>query len=78
MLLEKAVQAMVKTPADPAPRLEAGRICLRNGQVSEGLRWLYGILELVPNHKPTHQVLADHYESQGDTAQAEYHRSRSR
>ncbi len=75
--LEKAFQVIVKTPADPAPRLEAGRICLRNGQVSEGLRWLHGALELVP-HKPTHKVLADYYESVGDKVRAEHHRARAR
>ena len=52
MRLEKVFQAMVKAPADPAPRLEAGRICLRNGQVSEGLRWLSGVLDLVPITSP--------------------------
>jgi predicted Zn-dependent protease len=76
--LEKALQAMVQAPADPAPRLEAGRICLRNGQVAEGLRWLSGVLELVPDHKPTHELLADHFESVGDTAQAKHHRARAR
>jgi Flp pilus assembly protein TadD len=76
--LDKAVQAMVKKPGDPGPRLEAGRICLRNGQVAEGLRWLAGALELDPNHKPTHQALADYYQSVGDAARAEYHRGRAR
>ncbi len=76
--LEKVFEAMVKAPADPGPRLEAGRICLRNGQVSEGLRWLSGVLELVPDHKEAHQVLADHFTSVGNTTQAEYHRARAR
>jgi predicted Zn-dependent protease len=75
--LEKVVGAMMKAPNDPAPRLEAGQICLRNGQVAEGLRWLYGVLELAPNHAQAHQVLADHYASQGDGSQADYHRNRA-
>src|SRR5207253_1053833 len=75
--LEKVVEAMVKAPADPGPRLEAGQICLRNGQDQEGLRWLRGVLELDPKHKPTHQALADYYASHGDTERAEYHRQRS-
>jgi predicted Zn-dependent protease len=78
MRLDKVFQSMVKAPSDPALRLEAGRICLRNGQEMEGLRWLYGALDLVPDHKATHAALAEHYESKGDKAQAEYHRSRSR
>lgn len=76
-LLDATFQAMVKAPSDPAPRLEAGRICLRNGQVSEGLRWLSGVLDLVPNHQAAHEVLADYYESIGDNALAEYHRARA-
>jgi len=75
--LEKAVQAMVKSPADPAPRLEAGRICLRNGQVEEGIRWLSGVLDLVPDHGPTHLILADFYASQGDARRARFHRDRA-
>jgi tetratricopeptide (TPR) repeat protein len=75
--LEKAVQAMVKSPMDPAPRLEAGRICLRNGQVEEGIRWLSGVLDLVPDHGPTHLTLADFYASQGDARRARFHRDRA-
>src|SRR5262249_20269029 len=65
--LEKVVEAMVKAPADPEPHFEAGQICLRNGQDQEGLRWLRGVLELNPNHKPTHQALADYYAAHGDS-----------
>ena len=78
MLLEKTVAAMVKTPNDPGPRREAGRICLRNGQVSEGLRWLDGALEVAPDDKPTHQILADFYASQGDMVRAKFHRDKAR
>jgi tetratricopeptide (TPR) repeat protein len=76
--LEKDLEASVKDPADPAPRLEAGEICLRNGQDAEGLRWLSGILERNPDHKPTHKVLADYFAARGDARQAEEHRRRSR
>ena len=74
--LDAAFQAMVKAPNDPAPRWEAGRICLRNGQVSEGLRWLGGALQADPNHAPTHLTLAEHFAAQGDQQQAAYHRQR--
>jgi predicted Zn-dependent protease len=78
MRLEKVFQAMVKAPSDPGPRLEAGQICMRNGQIAEGLRWLTGVLDLVPDHKPTHKILADHFESVGDRTRAEYHRTRGK
>ena len=64
-------------PDDPAPRLEAGRICQRNGQPKEALRWFQGALQADPNHKPTHQALGDLYERQGDYAQARHHHSRA-
>jgi tetratricopeptide (TPR) repeat protein len=72
--LEKVFESTVQAPADPAPRLEAGQICLRNGQVTEGLRWLYGALEVAPGHKPTHAALADYFATQGDSERAEHHR----
>jgi tetratricopeptide (TPR) repeat protein len=77
MLLEKAFAAMAKAPNDPGPRREAGRICLRNGQVAEGLRWLDGALELAPGDKPTHEILADYYASQGDLERARFHRDKA-
>jgi tetratricopeptide (TPR) repeat protein len=73
ILLEKSLVAMLNSPGDPKPRREAGKICLRNGQVSEGLRWLYGVLDVSPNDKPTHQILANYFASQGDTARATFH-----
>ena len=63
---------------DPAPRLELSRICLRNGQEKEALRWLMGALQIAPDHRPTHQALADYYQERGDTERAEYHRRRAR
>ncbi len=77
-LLESAFQAMVKAPADPAPRVAAGQICLRNGDKSEGLRWLIGALEIAPNHPAAHAALADYYAAERDFTRANYHRQRAR
>lgn len=57
--LDLAFKAMIKAPSDPTPRVEAGRICLRNGQTSEGLRWLLGVVDLVPNHPEARELLAN-------------------
>lgn len=73
ILLEKTLAEMAKAPNDPAPRRRAGEICLRNGQVSEGLRWLFGVLDIDPKDKETHRILADFYRSRGDAEQAEAH-----
>jgi Flp pilus assembly protein TadD len=72
-LLDAAFKNMIKAPSDPGPRLEAGRICLRNGQETEGLRWLYGVLDLQPDHPVAHQMLADFYRTSGDPALARHH-----
>ena len=40
--LEKQSTLSTMKPRDPEPRLEAARICLRNGDKSECLRWLRG------------------------------------
>jgi tetratricopeptide (TPR) repeat protein len=76
--LEKVFESTVRTPVDPVPRQEAGQICLRIGQTAEGLRWLYGALEVAPDHKPTHAALADYFAAQGNVEQAERHRQLAR
>jgi len=75
--LEGLLIEVIKTSRDPAPRVEAGRICLRNGQVGEGLRWLMGALEIAPDYKPTHAALAEYYAGSGDHERAKFHRERA-
>lgn len=76
--LDALLKAIVTHPRDPGPRREAGLICLRNGQPSEGLRWLNGALEVAPDDRATHAALADYYLSQGDLRLSSFHRDRSR
>jgi len=63
--LEQFTAAAVKNPRDPAPRREAGMICLRNGQIEEGLRWLSGARELAPNDPATHDALEEYFKLHG-------------
>jgi uncharacterized protein HemY len=76
--LEKKLGEILKTPNNPEPLLEAGRICLRNGQTSEGLRWLAGALDVAPQHKATHKELADYFAASGNPEREKYHRALSR
>ena len=76
--LDALLKAVVNSPRDPAPRREAGMICLRNGQAAEGLRWLNGALEVAPNDKETHAALAEYYLGQGDLNESNFHRQRAR
>jgi tetratricopeptide (TPR) repeat protein len=75
-LKEEIYPLAFKNRSDPAPRVEAARICMRNGQEQEGLRWLYGALEINRNHRPTHDALADYYERHGDSERARQHRQK--
>lgn len=63
--LEAAFRRVTKAPRDPAPRLEAGEICLRNGRNDEGERWLLSALQQAPDHAATRAALAEHYQRTG-------------
>jgi tetratricopeptide (TPR) repeat protein len=76
--LEKVVQATVNDPQNLDARVEAGEICLRNGQEAEALRWLHGTLERDPDHKGAHAAMAKFYALHNDLQQAQYHQKRAR
>ncbi len=73
-LLEEVKVRVGKSPSDPAPRVEAGRICLRSGKEREGLRWLLSALRQAPRDGPAHAVLAEYYERAGQRDLAARHR----
>jgi tetratricopeptide (TPR) repeat protein len=64
-------------PKDVSPRWEAGTILLRHGQHQEAARWLLSALQEDPNHKPTHQALAELYQRIGERRRAEEHRRKA-
>jgi predicted Zn-dependent protease len=72
--MDKLVREVNQKPNDPALRYEAGMIFLRNGFTQDGLHWLSTALDVDPNHRPTHQALADYFERAGEQAQARHHR----
>lgn len=47
---------------DPELRFKIGSIHLQYGNTEDGLMWLGSVLELNPNHGPTHAALAEHYQ----------------
>src|SRR5262249_7807523 len=65
---------MQKTPYNPELYHEAGGLCLRNGNVEEGVRWLRLALHYDSRHRPSHRALADHYERAGRPDLAAQHR----
>jgi Tfp pilus assembly protein PilF len=61
-------------PNNPAVRFEVAKWMIENGHVQEGLDWTSEILRAEPRHGPTHRLLADYYQKEGNTGQANYHR----
>ncbi|MCS6976199.1 MAG: tetratricopeptide repeat protein [Gemmatales bacterium] len=71
---------LLGTPADVEKRYRAGVILLRAGQ-EEGVRWLLTVLREDPNHRPTHEALAEFYSKSSVPEHrrlAELHRRRVR
>ncbi len=75
--LEEVMRQLVNAPLDTSLRFEAGTLLLRVGEDVQGRRWLMSLLEDVPDHRPTHQALADYYERAGNYARATYHRQQA-
>jgi predicted Zn-dependent protease len=58
--LEEVTRQLASDPHNADLRCEAGRIMLRNGLETEGLRWLASALKEDPSHPATLQTLAEH------------------
>jgi tetratricopeptide (TPR) repeat protein len=65
-------------PADRDRRVQLhyqlGTVLLRMGARRKALAWFGRALQEDPQHKPTHQALADYYEQTGDHERAQAHR----
>jgi tetratricopeptide (TPR) repeat protein len=61
-------------PNNPAVQFDVAKWMIENGHVQEGLNWTAEILRTEPRHGPTHRLLADYYQKQGNPGQANYHR----
>jgi tetratricopeptide (TPR) repeat protein len=65
---------ILQDPKDLGSRQEVARWMLEHGHAEEGLKWTREILRADPHHAPTHRLLADYYQKQGDSGLANYHR----
>jgi predicted Zn-dependent protease len=72
--LTQLVQEVLKTPHASEQRCQAGILCLRLGQESEGVRWLLSALQENPGLSAANRALADHYQSKGRPDLAAQHR----
>lgn len=80
VLLERAnhlLQQEAKQPSgDPLAASEIGTLLLQIRQDRQGLYWMNEALNRDPDHRLTHQALADYYERKGDSERASFHRRR--
>jgi len=63
-----------ETAGDPDAACEIGTLLLRLDQESVGLYWLNKALEINPQHRPTHEVLAAYHEKKHDRQKMAEHR----
>jgi tetratricopeptide (TPR) repeat protein len=61
---------------DPQSAYEIGALLLSIGHDRQGLHWMDEALNRDPNHRPTHQALAEYFEKNGNRERAAYHRRR--
>jgi tetratricopeptide (TPR) repeat protein len=64
-------------PEDASLRYQAGMLCLNIGQEKEAFSWFESVLWIDPNHRSTHQALAEICKKHGQVERAAYHRRRA-
>ncbi|HEV3119006.1 MAG TPA: tetratricopeptide repeat protein, partial [Gemmataceae bacterium] len=72
--LEELRKQIARDPDNVPLRFEAGNVCLALGHDDEAIRWFHSVLQLDPEHAPTHRLLADYFHRLGDEQRAELHR----
>jgi len=70
--VREVARAISLQPRNVELRREAGEIMLRNHREADGIRWLQSVLELVPQDRDTHRLLAAYYEKR-DPEKARQH-----
>ena len=73
--LTEITSLLADSPGDADLRFEAGKILMEQGRRAEGADWMATALLVDPRHVPTHQSLAEYFESIGDARRAEEHRA---
>src|SRR5438132_1514718 len=69
--LEELRKQIARQPDSVPLRFEAGNLCLSLGRDEEAGRWFRSLLQLDPQHAPTHRLLADYFHRLGDERQPE-------
>jgi tetratricopeptide (TPR) repeat protein len=72
--LVKLRTRILGNPNDQESRFKVTKWMFDHGHPGEGLKWAREVLRAAPNHGPTHRLLAEYYQKQGDVGLANYHR----
>ncbi len=72
--LSQLMITLLEAPRDVQFRWEAARWLFDHGHAPEAIRWTELILKDDPGHRPTHRMLADHFQQAGQQGLANYHR----
>jgi tetratricopeptide (TPR) repeat protein len=74
----ETVKAKIRgQPDNVVLRDEAAAVSLRLGHAEEAGHWLRSALQLDPNHRPTHKLLAEYFQKLGKADLAAFHRRKS-
>ncbi len=68
---------VVRNPTDPAPRVEAGKLCLALHRPEAAMDWLLGAITADPDNRAAHEALAECFDQLGEPARAAFHRARA-
>jgi Tfp pilus assembly protein PilF len=61
---------------DPQAAFEIGALLMGIRHNRQGMHWLDEALNRDPHHRPTHELLADYFDKNGDRERAAFHRRR--
>ncbi len=75
--LRRLRDKILDEPRNPDLRYQTGVILMRVGQEFGGATWLLTALQEDSRHAPSHKLLAEYFEKNGDQEKAEYHRRRA-
>jgi tetratricopeptide (TPR) repeat protein len=77
LAVDRLMARLAREKDTASVRYEIGRIYLRNDVDTQALHWFFCALQDDPNHRPTHEVLAEYYQRHGNAQAAAYHRQRA-
>lgn len=73
--LDLLMKQFHENPDDVAPQLEIGRLLQTLNYEEPAVHWYKSVIQLDPQNKPAHLLLADYYDRSGDRETAHMHRA---